>query len=342
MLNSNKKRTGVLLVNLGTPDSYKVSDVRKYLIQFLNDPRVIDISALGRFLLVNFIIAPFRSPKSAKIYKEVWTDKGSPLLIYGEQLTKKVQNKLGDNYKVVLGMRYQNPSLESAVNQLWDCGIDKILLFPMFPQYASASTGSVIEEFNRIIAKKQIFPNIKIVSNFFDHPLFIKAFVELAQGYLQKQSYDHILFSYHGLPERQIKKGDCTGTCLVNSDCCSTIHSMNYFCYRAQCYETTRLIAKQLNLNPVDYTTSFQSRLGNDPWIKPYTDFEIKRLVKEGKKRVLVLVPSFVADCLETIVEVGREYEEIFKDVGGEHWQMVPSLNTSDTWVDMIEDVVKN
>jgi ferrochelatase len=338
----NKAHTGVLLVNLGTPDSPSVPDVRKYLFQFLNDPRVIDINPLARLLLVNLIIVPFRAPKSAKIYKELWEEKGSPLLYNGVALTELVQNSLGPEYKVVLGMRYQSPSLEGAVKSLLNKDLKKIIVLPLFPQYASASTGSVHQEMMRLIHKEEIIPQVNFISNYFDHPLFIKSFSELAKKHLEKDTYDQVLFTYHGLPERQIKKGDCTGTCLVQENCCETMHESKRFCYRAQCFETTRLIVKELGLKEGTYMTSFQSRLGRDPWIKPYSDYVIADLPKHGKKKVLALVPSFVSDCLETTIEVGEEYRELFMKNGGEKWQMVESLNLSTIWVETIKDLILN
>jgi ferrochelatase len=334
-------KTGILIINLGTPDSPSVPDVRKYLRQFLNDPRVIDINPLARLLLVNLIIVPFRAPKSAKVYHELWTEKGSPLAFYGREFADLVQKKLGDNYHVELGMRYQSPSIKSALDKLLNKGYKKIIVFPMFPQYASASTGSVQEEVMRLISKEQIIPEIKFVSNYFDHPLFIKAFANLAKSYLENDQYDKVLFTYHGLPERQIKKGDCTNTCLQSSSCCDTIHKDNYFCYRAQCFATTRLIVKELGLKEGTYITSFQSRLGRDPWIKPYSDFVIADLPKNGTKKVLALVPSFVADCLETTIEVGEEYKELFMKNGGEKWQMVESLNLNEVWVECVSEICK-
>lgn len=337
-------KTGVLLVNLGTPDSPETKDVRSYLFQFLNDPRVIDIHPIARWLLVNLIIVPFRAPKSAKIYKELWEHyepNGSPLFYYGKFLEKELQSKLGENYKVALGMRYKNPPISVALKSLMDAGVKKIIVIPLFPQYASASTGSALEEVMKELSKYQILPEITMISNFFDNELFIKSFSDLTKAEMNKSNFDHILFSYHGLPERQIKKGDCTETCLTNSgSCCNTIHSKNYYCYRAQCFETTRLIAKQLGLNETQYSTCFQSRLGRDPWIKPYTDDVIKSLAASGKKRILALVPSFISDCLETTIEVGEEYKEIFMEAGGEHWQMVQSLNDDPQWVECLKTMV--
>jgi len=333
-------KTGVLLVNLGTPDSPAVPDVRKYLREFLMDKRVIDIPFFQRFLLVNAIIAPFRAPKSAKVYKNIWNENGSPLLYYSLELTKLVQKALGEKYHVELAMRYQSPSIASSILKLLDKGYKQIIVLPLFPQYASASTGSVQEEVMRILSQKQIIPSVDFISNFFNNPLFIKAFAVLAEKYLAEQKFDHILFSYHGLPERQIKKGDCTGTCLATEKCCDSIHAMNYYCYRAQCFETTRLIAKELAIETSQYSVCFQSRLGRTPWIKPYSDEMIAKLPEQGKKKVLILVPSFVADCLETIEEVGQEYKELFLHSGGEHWQMVESLNTDLTWVEAVREMV--
>jgi protoporphyrin/coproporphyrin ferrochelatase len=331
---------GVLLVNLGTPDSPSVPHVRKYLREFLLDPRVIDINAIGRFLLVNLIIAPFRAPKSAKIYKELWTERGSPLLFYGIEVRDLLQKELGNQYDVQLAMRYQSPSIKKALDYFEKKNYKDLIVIPMFPQYASASTGSAHEEVMRLLCKQQIFPNLEFITNYFDHPLFIQAFATLAKQYLDKENYDHVLFSYHGLPERQIKKGDCTNTCLQSNHCCSSIHQMNYFCYRAQCFETTRLIAKELHLEENQYSVCFQSRLGRDPWIKPYADDIIKKLPSEGKKKVLTLVPSFTSDCLETIIEVGEEYKELFEHNGGERWQMVESLNTHPIWIKTLKQLV--
>ncbi len=341
---------GVLLVNLGTPDSAKTSDVRKYLREFLMDGRVLDIPYLLRFLLVNLIIAPFRAPKSAKVYRNVWLPEGSPLLVYSQRATVLLQEALGGEFEVILGMRYQNPSLESALTQLKGKGYDKIIVVPLFPQYASASTGSAHEKVMDIVSKWQIVPEIAFIQSFFDHPQFIEAFAVQGRQYLDKEKYDHVIFSYHGLPERHIRKGDHTGTCLQAAkanpsiealpNCCATIHAQNRGCYRAQCFATTRLLAEKLGLTEQDYTVSFQSRLLNDPWLKPYTDFVIKELVGKGKKRILTFSPSFVADCLETIEEIGEEYKEVFEKAGGEHWQMVESLNYSPVWIEALKSLV--
>ncbi len=335
------EKTGVLIVNLGTPDSPSVPDVRKYLREFLMDGRVIDIPAIPRWALVNLIIAPFRAPKSAKIYKELWTEKGSPLKIYGQANEKQLQAALGENYVVKLAMRYQSPSIENGLAEFQKMGFTNIIVIPFFPQYASASTGSVYEEVMRIVTKWQIIPEISIKNYFYNHPKFIKAFADNGRKHLEKGEYDHIVFSYHGLPARQIRKGDCTGKVCQLGSCCDTIHAMNQHCYRAQCFETTRLLVAELGLKEGTYTTCFQSRLGRDPWVQPYTDDVVKELAAKGIKRVLAFSPAFVADCLETTIEVAEEYKEMFEEKGGEHWQLVESLNDSEAWVDLLVDLVK-
>ncbi len=334
-------KTGVLIVNLGTPDSPDTPDVRKYLREFLMDGRVIDISYTSRWMLINLIIAPFRAPKSAKVYKELWTEAGSPLKTYGVAVENMLQKALGNDYVVKLAMRYQSPSIESSLAELQQLGLSKITIIPFFPQYASASTGSVYEEVMRVLSQWQVMPELRFVNRFLDHPKFIEGFVQAGKKYLAERDYDHILFSYHGLPERQILKGDYTGKQCKLGSCCDTANRHNQFCYRAQCFETTRLLVRELGLAEGTYTTSFQSRLGKTPWIKPYTDDIIKELAGRGVKSVLAFSPSFVADCLETTIEIGDEYKELFEEQGGEHWQLVESLNDSDIWVETLVDLVK-
>ncbi len=261
-------KTGVLLINLGTPDSPATSDVRKYLSEFLNDPRVIDISPLARLLLVNLIIVPFRAPKSAKLYKEIWTERGSPLLFHGLDVQKKLQETLGEDYVVEFGMRYQSPSLTSALDRLQKQYLNKIVVIPMYPQYASSSTGSTIEHLKKHINKWEAIPDLTIISQFYSNPDFINSIVEVAQKY-NLANYEHFIFSFHGLPERQIKKADCSNSCLASTSCCDAITEKNHHCYRAASFETARSIAVKLNIPTEKYTVSFQSRLGGDPWIKP-------------------------------------------------------------------------
>ena len=333
-------KKGVLLINLGTPDSFSVSDVRKYLREFLMDARVMDMPYLKRWFLINLIIAPFRAPQSAKIYKELWKPEGSPLKIYGEELRAILQSALGGDFIVGLGMRYQNPSVASVLKRFEGANLSELIVVPLYPQYASASTGSTIEAVTEIIKKWDIIPDIRVISKFFDHPLFIKAFVERANHYLSQHHYDHFVFSYHGLPESHIKKASYQNYCQLNSKCCSVYHQRNLYCYRAQCFETSRLLAAELNIPADKMTVCFQSRLGKTPWIHPYTDEIIPSLVKGGIKNVLVFSPAFIADCLETTIEVGVEYKKIFTQLGGGRWDLVESLNTHPWWVECLKQLV--
>jgi ferrochelatase len=326
-------KTGIVLANLGTPDSYKTGDVRRYLRQFLMDGRVIDIPWFPRFLLVNGIIAPFRAPKSAAVYKKVWLPEGSPLKVYGLSLAEKVQKIMGSDYLVRLAMRYQNPSMESVLEEFRKAGIQNIQIIPLFPQYASASSGSVVEEAGRIFSKWQCIPEFRISGPFYMESFFLNPIAEGLKSSWEKGSYDQVLFSYHGLPERHIRKGDAAGCCL-KENCCGSIRKDNFLCYRAQCFETSRRLADLAGLSPENYSTAFQSRLGRDPWIKPYTDDVIKAWPSKGIKKVLALSPSFVADCLETTEEIGDEYQEVFMHAGGEQWDLLPCLNDEDGWAE--------
>ncbi len=334
-----KSKTGVLIINLGTPDSPRVADVRKYLREFLMDPRVIDIPFFRRWPLIHFMIAPFRAPQSAKGYHELWTKEGSPLKVYGEKMTALLQQSLGSEYQVALGMRYQNPSIASALQQFKGQGLAKIIAIPLYPQYASASTGSTHECLLQEIKKWQVIPDLKLISRFFEHPLFVQSFVALGKKDMSSVHYDHFVFSYHGLPERQILKSSSNGYCRLG-ECCSVYSARNQFCYRAQCFETTRLLVNALGIKEGAYTVCFQSRLGKNPWIKPYTDEVIKKLASAAVKKVLVFSPSFVADCLETTIEIAAEYKKQFLALGGERWDMVESLNVSPEWVDCLKEMV--
>jgi ferrochelatase len=335
-------KKGVLLVNLGTPDSPETKDVRRYLDEFLMDPRVIDINPVSRALLVKGIIVPFRSPKSAKLYQRIWSDEtGSPLLHYSKLQHQLLQQRLGDGYQVELAMRYQNPSIESALKRLKDGLVDSIQVIPMFPQYASASTGSVYDKVMELLADWPTKPGVSFINSFHDNELMIETFANNAKKY-QPETYDHILFSFHGLPQRQLIKSDHTHNhCLKTSDCCAVLTDANKFCYSAQSHHTARLIAEKLNIPKEKYTICFQSRLGSDPWVQPYTSEVVAKLANEGKKRLLVFCPAFVADCLETVYEVTEEYGGEFKALGGEHVQLVESLNDASTWIDALEEMVR-
>ena len=333
-------KKAVLLVNLGTPDTPEVKDVGIYLKEFLNDPRVIDLPNPKRFLLVNGIIIPARVKNSSKIYKEIWQKDGSPLLLYSKQVQYLLQKELGDEkYKVFLAMRYRKPSLPDVLNEIQKFSWEEIIVFPMFPQYASASTGTAHQLIMEIVKKWQVIPKITFINSYFQHPAFINVWKELGSSYNFK-SYDHILFSYHGLPERHILKAEYEAGCL-SDNCCSFFTDRNYFCYRAQCFETTRKITTALNIPTSAYTTTFQSRLGKDPWIKPYTDKVLVDMISKGNKRFLVFAPAFVSDCLETIHEIGVEYDELTKEHGAEKVELVPSLNNHPAWINAIKEIIQ-
>lgn len=333
-----KNKTGVLLINLGTPDSPSVGDVRSYLSQFLNDPRVIDIPWLSRKILVNLIIVPFRAPKSAKIYQKLWTDKGSPLLYYSQQVTGLLQKELGEDYEVHLAMRYKNPSIPSVLEEMRKRNYQKIVILTMFPQYASASTGSALDEVMRVVRTWWVIPELKIVSQYYDHPLYIDAFVARGKQY-NIADYDHVLFSYHGLPERQVDKVYENQKC-EGHNCEHEITDENKYCYKAVSYATTRLIAGKLGIPESKYTVCFQSRL-DEKWLKPFSDEVVKECAKKGMKKILVFSPAFTADCLETIIEIGDEYQEIFHHNGGEKVQLVESLNDHPLWIDCLASLVR-
>ena len=333
-------KTGVLHINLGTPDSPSVSDVRKYLFQFLNDPRVIDIPWLARKLLVNLIIVPFRAPKSAKIYKQLWTEKGSPLLMYGIELQEKVQQELGNEYVVELAMRYQQPSLESVLEKMRKQNYKKIIVIPLYPQYASSSTGSTLQLVLNTISKWYVIPELKVVSQFYDNEGYINSFVERGKQY-NPEEYDHVIFSFHGLPVRQVDKVYDNAKPCSDHNCENEISDENYYCYKASSFATARAIAGKLNIPNENYTVSFQSRL-DEKWLEPFSDKVIEQKAKEGIKKILVFSPAFVADCLETTIEIGHEYSEIFRNNGGEKLQLVESLNAHPLWVTTIAQLAKS
>jgi protoporphyrin/coproporphyrin ferrochelatase len=330
-------KTAVLLLNLGTPDSPSVSDVRSYLSQFLNDPRVIDIPWVLRKILVNGIIVPFRAPKSAKVYKKLWTENGSPLLYHSNNVKALLQQELKDTHDVYLAMRYKNPSIPSVLEEIRKKNYTKIIVLPMFPQYASASTGSALEEAMRVISSWWVIPEVQIISQYYNHPLYIKAFVDRGKQFNMGE-YDHVLFSYHGLPERQVDKVYDNDLC-ANHNCEDEVDEENKFCYKATCYATTRLLVEQLNIPKEKYTVCFQSRL-DKKWLEPFSDKIVEECAKKGMKKILVFSPAFTADCLETTIEIGEEYQEIFEEHGGEKVQLVESLNDHPLWIQCLKDLV--
>ena len=332
-------KIGVLLINLGTPDSPSVSDVRSYLSQFLNDPRVIDIPWLLRKLLVNGIIVPFRAPKSAKVYKKLWTDKGSPLLYHSIRAKELLQAELGETHDVHLAMRYKNPSIPDVLEAMRKKNYTKIIVLPMFPQYASASTGSALDEVMRVIRTWWVIPELKIISQYYDHPQYIEGFVERGKKY-NLGDYDHVLFSYHGLPERQVDKVYDNDLCS-DHDCENEVTEDNKYCYKATCFATTRLLVEKLSIPKEKYTVCFQSRL-DKKWLEPFSDKVVEECAKKGMKKILVFSPAFTADCLETTIEIGEEYQEIFEEHGGEKVQLVESLNDHPRWIQCLKELVLN
>lgn len=335
------KQIGVLLANLGTPDAPTYTAVYRYLKQFLLDGRVIDIPAVPRHLLVRGIIAPFRSNSSAKLYQQLWTEDGSPIKIYGHKVADGVQESLPANYHVELAMRYQNPSIESALRKLLDKMVDEIIVFPLFPQYSSACTGSIHQEVMRLLSKEQIVPAVKLINSYHDDTRVTTIYADNARS-IGLDQYDHFVFSFHGVPQRQMKKADPSKKhCIKTENCCSIACAANKYCYSHQCHQTAHAIAGKLNLGKDQYTIAYQSRLGADPWLQPYTDKTLEHLLEEGKKNILVFSPAFVADCLETTIEIGYEYKEEFDEMGGEKLDLVPSLNDDPRWIKAISEMIQ-
>jgi ferrochelatase len=329
---------GFLFVNLGTPDAPEVAPVRRYLRQFLSDPRVFDMTAWKRWLILELFILPFRPKQSAHAYRKIWTSRGSPLLFHGHDLIERVRAALGNDgqrMRIELAMRYQSPSIRSALEKLRADGVDRIVLFPMFPQYSSAAWGSAVESVFEEASRLWDVPAIFTVPPFYDHPAFLEAFASVARPVIDEIRADKVLFSFHGLPERHCTKSDASGGrhCLQSADCCDAIVFANRNCYRAQCFATARGIASALRLPPERWEIAFQSRLGRDPWIQPFTDVRVKALPKERARRVAILSPAFVADCLETLEELAMRARDDFLASGGEELRLVPSLNASEPWV---------
>jgi len=329
-------KKALLIVNLGTPNNPSYFSVLKYLRQFLKDGRVTNVNPILRFFIVNIVI-PIRCFFSTKSYKQVWDkDLGSPLLHNTMKLTEKLQSKL-PNYQVEFAMRYQNPSIEDVLNKILANNPDELIVLPLFPQYAAATTGSVYEEVSRIISKKWVVPKINFINQFYDNEKFIDAWVEKAEEF-DIDSYDKVIFSYHGVPNSHVDNVYPDSVC-EDHDCETKITEDNKFCYKATTYETTKLLASKLNIDPNNYIVSYQSRL-TDNWLSPFTDKVLKSMPKDGNNNILVFSPAFTADCLETIIEIGDEYQELFKEKGGENLDYVKSLNYSDLWADAIIDII--
>lgn len=334
-------KTGLLLMNTGSAAAPNAPETRRYLQQFLMDPRIIDIPTWKRWLIVNCFILPFRPKQTAKAYQAIWTDRGSPLIAFSQDFAIAIQEKLPE-YAVELGMAYGKPSIQDGIQALMAQDVERIILAPMFPQYASATTGAVLQNAYKFCGEGWNVPSVEVLPPFYADAGFLEAWVELAQEHLAAFKPDHILLSFHGLPVRQIKKSDPGGKhCLCSETCCDVQVPENRYCYKRQCTETARALAEKLNLKDNEYSFTFQSRLGRDPWLEPATDKSIVELAKKGVKRLAILSPAFVADCLETLEELGMQGKEHFLEHGGEELLLVPSLNAHPKWVDAFVKIVE-
>jgi ferrochelatase len=332
-------KKGVLLINLGSPDSPDVPDVRRYLREFLMDRRVIDAPWPIRYGLVNFNIIPKRSAQSAEAYHSIWTGEGSPLIVISRKVRAALQERL--HIPVELGMRYQNPSIAQAIANLARMGVNDLLVIPLFPHYAMSSYETAVEKANEVA--RELAPNmvLGVVPPYFDQPDYISALVASASRYLE-QEHDYFLFSFHGLPERHLRKADKTRRhCLSVPNCCEIPSPAHATCYRAQCFKTVRAFVRATELPEGSYSVAFQSRLGREPWMQPYTDAEIERLAGAGVRRLAVICPAFVSDCLETLEEIGMRGRELFKKAGGEELHLIPCLNDHPAWIGALEGMIK-
>ena len=332
---------GVLLINLGSPDSTSVADVRKYLAEFLMDARVLDAPWPIRAFVVYGMILPFRPKQSAHAYPAIWTPEGSPLIVSSRNLRRQLQERVGAALPVGLAMRYQSPSIESAIGELREQGVQDLLVVPLFPHYAMSSFETAAVRAQEVAAKLAPGMKVRIVPPYYAEPGYIQALAASAAEYLNT-GYDHLLFSFHGLPERHLRKADPTGShCLASADCCERPSPAHATCYRAQCFATVREFVASTGVPPGKYSVAFQSRLGREPWLKPYTDFELEKLAKSGVKKLFVLCPAFVSDCLETLEEIAIRGKEIFTAAGGEEFALIPCLNEHPRWLEALEGIVK-
>jgi ferrochelatase len=334
-------KKGILLVNLGSPDSPEPKDVKKYLGEFLMDERVIDLPLLARTLLVKGIILNTRPKASAAAYKKIWWKEGSPLIVLSVRLQDKVQKQV--EIPVGLAMRYGSMSIYKGLQDLVNKGAEQVLIIPLYPQFAMATTETINVLANDI--QKQHFPNLKIESlpAFYNDSDYIEVLSNSIKSHLEGKNYEHLLFSYHGVPERHIRKSDVTKShCKIDGSCCITPSKAHEFCYKHQCLEVTRLVGEKLNLKEGTFSTSFQSRLGFDPWLQPYTDRTIERLGKQGIKNMAIVTPAFVSDCLETLEEIAMEGQEIFHEMGGNEFTTIPCLNDDASWVALLAKWIKN
>jgi protoporphyrin/coproporphyrin ferrochelatase len=331
-------KRAVLLVNLGSPDSPSVPDVRRYLREFLMDGRVLDTPWPVRFSVVHFAILPKRPAESAHAYSKIWTPDGSPLVVISRHVQTLLQRRL--SIPVELAMRYQNPSIDSAVKSLAAQGVTETLLIPLFPHYAMSSFETAVVRVQASVLQLAPSMTLHVQQPYYDDPDYIAALVASARDDLDR-GYDHLLFSFHGIPERHLRKADPTGRhCLASAHCCETPSEVHRFCYRAQCLTTMRHFVALAGVPPHKYSFAFQSRLGKDPWLKPYTDFELERFAREGVQKMLVICPAFVSDCLETIEEIGMRGRDSFVQSGGSQLQLIPCMNEHPRWIAALESFV--
>ncbi len=327
---SDKKRA-VLLINLGSPDSPSVSDVRTYLREFLMDGRVLDMPYPLRLCIVNLAILPRRPKQSAEAYHTIWTKEGSPLVVTSQSLRSRLQSHLG--LPVELAMRYRNPTIQSAIRNLTKNGVTDVLLVPLFPHYAMSSYETAVVRVQELMRKLAPQIRLEVLAPYFDQPAYIGALAGVARPYLDN-GYDHLLFSFHGIPERHLRKADPTGShCLSSPDCCSKPCATPKTCYRVQCFKTVEAFAQFAGIPATKYSVAFQSRLGRDPWLKPYTDAVVEQFGKAKMKKLLVICPAFVSDCLETLEEIGVRARESFRNAGGGDLQLIPCLNDNPLWI---------
>lgn len=333
----------MLLVNLGTPSSPGVADVRRYLAEFLSDPRVLDMNAVGRRLLLHGVILRTRPRRSAAAYAKVWTDEGSPLLVESERLSRAVSQELGARFRVELAMRYGEPSIPAAMDRLLADSPRRVVVVPLFPQYSSAATGSALARVFEVLAERDdSHPDVRTVPAFYEDPGFLESWAAVARQPIADFRPDHVLFSYHGLPERQIRALDPSGShCLARADCCEAITATNRACYRAQCFASTRGLVRALDLETTPSSIAFQSRLGRIPWIQPFTDEVVPKLAAQGVRRLAVLCPAFVADCLETLEEIGIRLREQWAELGGEELLLVPCPNAHPIWARAVAELAR-
>jgi ferrochelatase len=334
-------KKAVLIANLGSPDSTAVPDVRRYLREFLGDERVLDVPAPLRWLLLEAIILPTRPKKTAHAYAKIWTEGGSPLLVTSEQVRAKLAAAVGDALPVHAAMRYGNPSIPDTVAAIVGAGVEEVLLFPQYPHYAMASWETVVVRIYEEFAAQAPGIRVSCVQPFYGAPDYIEMLYAVSAPFLATP-YDHILFSYHGIPERHLRKADSSRAhCLKVADCCHTCSPAHATCYRAQCFRTTAELAKRAGLDPAKYSNSFQSRLAGEPWLQPFTDYELARLPKAGVKRLLVICPSFLADCLETLEEISMAGKETFLEAGGEHFEKILCPNDHPAFIDFLANRVQ-